>query len=153
MRVLGGKRMPETKPWRDDLVDALRSIGGAGSLDDIYHAVEQTRKPLSKQWKGTVRCKLQQFSSDSQWWRKSNRNTNRADLFRNPRTGYWELRPPSRDTTETESVQRLEQQVAAQNQTIHDLNQRIHRLEHRIRALRVLFFTAPSSRTSRRDRR
>ncbi len=139
--------MPETKPWRDDLVDALRSIGGAGSLDDIYHAVEQTRKPLSKQWKGTVRCKLQQFSSDSNWWRTSNRSPNRDDLFRNPRTGYWELRPQA--TPVGESVQRLELQVTAQAKTIHDLNQRVHRLEHRIRALRVLFFTAPS----RRDRR
>lgn len=139
--------MPETKPWRDDLVDALRSIGGAGSLDDIYHAVEQTRKPLSKQWKGTVRCKLQQFSSDSNWWRTSNRSPNRDDLFRNPRTGYWELRPQA--TPVGESVQRLELQVTAQAKTIYDLNQRIHRLEHRIRALRVLFFTAPS----RRDRR
>src|ERR1044071_7831089 len=77
-----GKEMPATKPWRDDLIAALASLGGAGHLNDIYQAVERIRTPLTKQWKGTVRCKLQQYSSDSRWWRHAS-TRNRADLFTN----------------------------------------------------------------------
>ena len=136
--------MPATKPWRDDLIAALASLGGAGHLNDIYQAVERIRTPLTKQWKGTVRCKLQQYSSDSRWWRHAS-TRNRADLFTNPRAGYWQLRAQG----DNETVRRLEQQIAAHTQALRELKEQLHRVEQRQRALRVLFFTAPPSRPSR----
>lgn len=140
--------MPESRPWRDDLIAALASLGGSGHLNDIYQAVERIRAPLTKQWKGTVRCKLQQFSSDSGWWRKA-RTRNRADIFTSPRAGYWQLRPIH---TETETVRLLEQQIAEHTQALHDLKQQLRRVEQRQRSLRVLFFTAPPSRPRRNQR-
>jgi hypothetical protein len=166
----------------------LVSLGGEAELNDIYRAVEKIRAPLTKEWKSTLRCKLQQFSSDSQWWQKRPRN--RADLFSSPRPGYWVLRPDAADAallqqqvielraafdasqaalckefdasreSQAEAARIIEafrvafdasrELQAAQAQTIAALRAQVYRLERRVRALRVLFFTAPPSRPSRR---
>jgi uncharacterized coiled-coil protein SlyX len=107
---------------------------------------------------------LQQFSSDSQWWRKLTRRK-RPDLFINPRAGYWELRElqelrraeaaivqrlQRQVADQDQTIQGLQQHVATQDQTIASLRQQLRRLEERQRALRVLFLTAPPSRPRRR---
>ncbi|PXW30386.1 UNVERIFIED_CONTAM: hypothetical protein DES50_108196 [Williamsia faeni] len=53
------------RPWKDDVVDALRALGGEGNLSAIYEQVALLRSPRPKSWKATVRNTIECHSSDS----------------------------------------------------------------------------------------
>jgi hypothetical protein len=62
--------------WREDVKSALESIGGQGSLNEIYEAVRTVRKePLPRTWKDIIRRELEYNSSDSDSYQQ------RFDLF------------------------------------------------------------------------
>src|SRR5688500_15092241 len=76
--------------WRDAVADALRRLGGSGTLPEIYREIP-TNPPtqLTPSWQSIVRRILQQYSSDSQEW------LGRQDLFTAPGgigSGRWALR-------------------------------------------------------------
>ncbi|MEM7138172.1 MAG: hypothetical protein AAF500_16450 [Myxococcota bacterium] len=77
--------------WRDDIVLALRNLGGSAGLSDIYAEVQQIRPhALSAEWQATVRNQIESWSSDSKNWRPG-----RADLFFSvggKGSGVWALR-------------------------------------------------------------
>lgn len=75
--------------WRDDVVAALRGIGGKGTLSEIYEAVRKLRqKKLPTSWEAIVRRELEHNSSDSESFK------GRQDLFKSDGigTGVWSLR-------------------------------------------------------------
>ncbi len=77
-------------PWKDDLVKALRALGGEGSLGEIYMEVTRIRDPLQGQWQATVRGTLERHSSDSDKFKGGT-----EDLFYSARgigSGVWGLR-------------------------------------------------------------
>lgn len=76
--------------WRDDVVEALRSIGGVGHLSQIYEAVREVRQgPLPQNLKAIVRKELEYNSSDADAFQ------NKRDLFYSVEgigNGVWGLR-------------------------------------------------------------
>src|SRR5207237_2610422 len=79
--------------WCDDVVAALRSIGGKGSLDRIYRDVEPIRRASGRSvpnyLQATVRQTLESHSSDSKNYKGG------SDLFYAPEgigAGVWALR-------------------------------------------------------------
>ncbi|UFJ41243.1 HNH endonuclease [Brevibacillus humidisoli] len=59
--------MPQPRPWLDEIVDALRELGGEGTLEDIYTRIfdrgimDFASNPF---WKDRVRGTIYQYSSD-----------------------------------------------------------------------------------------
>ena len=89
---LEGRAM-ETAPgkirWVDDVLAALRSLGGRAVLHSIYKEVEHRRRVggrrVTRELEATIRRTLEDHSSDSQ-------NFRGTDLFRNIARGEWALR-------------------------------------------------------------
>lgn len=74
--------------WKHELVDALRAIGGSGSLSQIYAQVKRQRPDINGAWEATVRATLERHSSDSD-------NFSGEDLFAiagRKGAGHWRLR-------------------------------------------------------------
>jgi hypothetical protein len=57
------------RPWRDEIVTALKALNGRGSLAEIYASIARVREPLRGQWQATVRSTLERHSSDSENYR------------------------------------------------------------------------------------
>lgn len=76
--------------WREEVVIALQTIGGEGTLLQICDAVERnTARELPPSWKAIIRRELEYNSSDSQSYK------GRFDLFHSVKgigTGIWGLR-------------------------------------------------------------
>jgi len=76
--------------WLEDIVTALKTLGGKAKLQDIYEKVEELRtKPLSKTWRNTIRCEIERRSSDSVAF------TGKKDIFYSIHglgEGWWGLR-------------------------------------------------------------
>lgn len=54
----------------EDIIQALRNLGGHASLTGLYNEIERMRiTPLTKQWKANVRGLLQTYSSDSRGYK------------------------------------------------------------------------------------
>ncbi len=77
--------------WKDDIVMALRNLGGSASLSDIYAEVHKIRPhALTPKWQATVRNQIESWSSDSRNWKPG-----RDDEFRSvggKGSGVWALR-------------------------------------------------------------
>lgn len=84
--------------WREDLLEAVRDIGGIGPLAAIYEAVRRRRKgKLPSTWQAIVRRELEYNSSDSA------SHQGRHDLFRSVHGiggGVWALREVALDKEE-----------------------------------------------------
>jgi hypothetical protein len=76
----GGARMAT---WRDDIIGALKRLGGTGSLEDIYAKLPPARKRISN-YQSTVRNTLQLHNP------KSDHFTGIA-AFQNKGWGVWGL--------------------------------------------------------------
>lgn len=78
------------------MVDAVKSIGGQGSLNEIYAAITRlSTKELPRTWQAIVRRELEHNSSDSKSFQK------RHDLFFSIRgigNGFWGLRSQLENT-------------------------------------------------------
>jgi len=76
--------------WRDDVVLALRSLGGEAHLSDIYEAVRKNREGVfPNSWQAIIRRELEHNSSNSASYQ------NRYDLFYSTHgigRGRWGLR-------------------------------------------------------------
>jgi hypothetical protein len=73
----------------EDIVQALRNLGGQATLGQIYDEVRRIRKaPLPGTWQASVRGRLENHSSDSIAFTGKN-------LFRKIDKGIWALRDPS----------------------------------------------------------
>ncbi|MCA8897405.1 MAG: hypothetical protein H6846_07560 [Hyphomonas sp.] len=75
--------------WVDDVVFALRKLGGKASLHAIYTKVEERRmsagRSVPRTLDATIRRTLEDHSSDSE-------NFKGTDLFANVSRGVWALR-------------------------------------------------------------
>jgi len=75
--------------WVDDIVTALKRLGGQASLGEIYRTTKGIRqaagRSLTPKWQATVRRTLEDHSSDSANYRAEN-------LFRIVDRGIWALR-------------------------------------------------------------
>lgn len=82
--------------WLDEAIDAITSLGGAASLEDIYAQVRRARKePLIYAYRAATRGAIYQHSSDSKLFRGG------PDLFFTVEglgTGVWGLRSASAAT-------------------------------------------------------
>jgi hypothetical protein len=75
--------------WVDDIVTALKRLGGEATLDEIYRTTKAIReaqgRSVTQQWQATIRRTLEDHSSDSANYRAEN-------LFRIVGRGTWALR-------------------------------------------------------------
>jgi hypothetical protein len=75
--------------WVDDVVSALRELGGQAPLYKIYRSVEIKRsgegRKLPEKLEETIRRTIQDHSSDS-------RGRRGPDLFKKVSRGVWRLR-------------------------------------------------------------
>jgi len=82
--------------WVEDIVQALRNLGGQAPLEEIYEEVKRIRKkPLPATYKSSIRVRSEDFSSDSACFKGE-------DLFRKVSKGVWALR----DQRNLHSIQR-----------------------------------------------
>ncbi len=83
--IKGGGKMR----WVDDIVTALKRLGGQASLDEIYRTTKSIRqdsgRSLPRTFEAVVRRTLEDHSSDSA-------NHRAEDLFRIVGRGTWALR-------------------------------------------------------------
>lgn len=85
----------------DDIVQALKNLGGQASLDQIYAEVYRIRKkPLPKSWQANIRDRIECFSSDSHIFKGK-------DYFRRVSKGVWALRDPIQGS-QSSQVEQLE---------------------------------------------
>lgn len=76
--------------WRSDILEALLSLGGAGTYDEIYAEVAARRTGLPKAWQEIIRRTIQEASTDSAAYRPGS-----EDLFYSVEGighGVWGLR-------------------------------------------------------------
>lgn len=76
--------------WREDIVEALQALGGAGAYEEIYAEVAARRLSLPPSWKEVIRRTIQQSSSDSAAFMARN-----GDVFYSVEgigSGTWSLR-------------------------------------------------------------
>lgn len=72
--------------WVEDIVQALRNLGGVGTLEQIYEEVKRIRKvPLPVSWQANIRERIESHSSDSKAFKGK-------DLFQKVGKGTWALR-------------------------------------------------------------
>ena len=75
--------------WVEDVVQALRQLGGRASLGEIYKSVREIREAegrgITKQYEATIRRTIEDHSSDSDNFRS-------VDLFEKLGRGTWALR-------------------------------------------------------------
>ena len=82
------KLASDRSTWKNELVNALRNLGGKASLSEIYDYIEQnTVRELPKTWKATVRYTLQLNSSDTETYSRGG-----EDLFERLERGIWSLK-------------------------------------------------------------
>lgn len=79
--------------WLDEVVEALKELGGTAHLKDIYAQVLKRGKMqqniATSDWKATIRQTIEDHSSDSKSFRTG------KDLFysvKGLRKGFWGLR-------------------------------------------------------------
>ncbi len=76
------------RSWKDEVVVALRALGGEASLSEIYDFIENNSiRNLPETWKATVRYTLQLNSSDTETFKRGG-----EDLFRHLGKGRWGLK-------------------------------------------------------------
>lgn len=76
--------------WLEDIVEALRALGGSADYEQIYAEVAARRTGLPATWKQTIQGTIERASSDSKNYRAG-----RPDLFyavRGIHGGAWGLR-------------------------------------------------------------
>lgn len=53
--------------WVEEIVNAFKHLGGKANYKELYEHIENTAsEKLSKNWKATVRARIEERSSDSQ---------------------------------------------------------------------------------------
>jgi putative restriction endonuclease len=77
--------------WLDVTIEALRELGGEGSLEDIYKKIEELgykKRSIDRcsTWQNTVRQIIYDHSSDSESFRS------KEDVFRHIERSVWALR-------------------------------------------------------------
>ncbi|MEW6537139.1 MAG: AAA family ATPase [Pseudomonadota bacterium] len=77
-----GTPIEVTALWRDRVLKALETLGGEGTLEQIYAEVEAKSEKLAPTWQATVRRTLGDHC-------KSSTHFNGAELFSNPAKGVW----------------------------------------------------------------
>jgi len=87
--------------WIDEIVVAMRALGGAARYSDLYELIElTTTRKLTKEWRATVRRTVEDHSSDSA-------NFRAADVFQHVSHGHWALRGISIDEKELAAREQL----------------------------------------------
>ena len=73
--------------WKDEVIIALKSLGGTASLQSIYEYVSfRTRRKLTPSWQSSIRKTIYINSSDTEIF------NGKEDLFKNLDKGIWQLR-------------------------------------------------------------
>jgi hypothetical protein len=79
-------RVNDMATMLDNILQALKNLGGQGTLKEIYTEVERIRTtPLSKTWHASVRGRIEDHSSDSESFKGK-------DYFHKVGKGTWALR-------------------------------------------------------------
>ncbi len=102
------------KRWKEEIVEALKLLGGTGSYQEIYDRIQQmSTRTLTREWKATVRREIENHSSSSDNYRGG------EDLFVSVNgigKGVWGLRekldapnPKSVDFEDVSEIDRVKQ--------------------------------------------
>jgi hypothetical protein len=72
--------------WVDEIVLAMKALGGAARSSDLYDFIEQTtERQLTIEWKASIRRTIEDHSSNSKNFRSD-------DIFEHVSHGHWKLR-------------------------------------------------------------
>lgn len=73
--------------WTNEVVEALKKLGGQATLDEIYNFIKShTKRELPPSWKSLIRKSIYQYSSDREIF------LGKDDLFERVDKGIWKLR-------------------------------------------------------------
>lgn len=73
--------------WKEEVVEALKELGGTGTLDEIYNYIKNsTNRKLTDSWKSSVRKTIYHSSSDTESY------LGKQDLFERAGQGKWRLK-------------------------------------------------------------
>jgi hypothetical protein len=101
--------------WTEEIVVAMRTLGGAARYADLYALIQQTTsRELTPKWRATVRRTIEDHSSDSA-------NFRAEDIFEHVSHGHWKLRGVNVDESEL---------VARENLTPSEVMARVFVHEH-----------------------
>lgn len=84
--------------WKEDIITALKNLGGIARYDDLYSEIEKLRTNLPDSWKAIVQRRIQDLSSDSAGFKGG------EDLFFSVEglgAGVWGLRSKLAGTPKT----------------------------------------------------
>lgn len=89
--VFGNEGGEHMATWVEDIVQALKNLGGQATLVQIYEEVKRIRtEPLPVTYESSIRGRLEDYSSDSSCFKGK-------DYFRKIEKGVWALREYERD--------------------------------------------------------
>lgn len=95
-------KIKRKKPWVDEIIEALRALGGVASYEKIYDYIEKnTTEELGKHWKDAVRSTIEKHSSDSRAFE------GKRDIFYSVEgigRGVWGLREKLTSTPSAEDL-------------------------------------------------
>lgn len=73
--------------WKDEVLQALKNLGGTASLEQIYEYIHNNmHRALTSSWKSSIRKTIYLYSSDTEIF------NGKEDLFKKEKKGIWSLR-------------------------------------------------------------
>jgi len=80
--------------WKEDIIEALKNLGGKAHLSEIYKEVERIRGQdnLNPTWDRTVQRELETNSSDSEAFKKDRKGDDIFYRVEGKGKGVWGLR-------------------------------------------------------------
>jgi predicted restriction endonuclease len=100
--------------WLEEIIDALKHLGGVAKYDDIYSYIEKnTKRTLSQNWQATIRDAIENNSSDSKKFKG-------RDLFFSVEgigQGVWGLRSELKKTPKAEDLGIIEEETKLPERT------------------------------------
>ncbi|GAB5519003.1 MAG: hypothetical protein RhofKO_12540 [Rhodothermales bacterium] len=111
--------------WIDDIVSAMRNLGGYASYSDLYPEVARLRtQPLPQTWEAIIRGQIETHSSDSEAFKG-------RDLFYSVDgigKGAWGLRDYAPKTPRAKDIEEAEPERISDYQKTYRVKQEVYRI-------------------------
>jgi hypothetical protein len=106
------------KPWVEDIIEALKNLGGQAHRRDIFNEVRRIRtEPIPLNLEATVQERIQAYSSDSAHFQ------NKGDYFKKIGNGIWSLRDQNVVHLPTSSSPRKKSAFTSENKPLESFEE------------------------------